>query len=58
MQALLKVGIEISDFQEYHHSPYDCFENTIQIAERKFQIKGLEQKIPMVYSILGTKKDV
>jgi len=46
-------GITISDFQEYNYSPYNCFANTVKIAENKYQIKGLENKLPMVYSIKG-----
>ncbi len=44
-----------SDFKEYNYSPYDCFENTVKIDDRKFQIKGLENKIPMIYSLKAVK---
>ncbi len=58
INALIKAGISIEDFQEYNYSPYDCFENTIELEKGKFQIKGLENKLPMVYSILGRKKEL
>jgi hypothetical protein len=51
LNALLKKGLTIDSFQEYDYSPYDCFNNTIEIEEGKFQIKGLEDKIPMLYSL-------
>ncbi len=55
IDALLQKGLTIEGFQEYDYSPYDCFNNTIEIEEGKFQIKGLEDKIPMLFSIVATK---
>ena len=52
-QALKKQGFSIEDFNEYDFSPYDCFSNTVEISAGKFQIKGLEGKLPMVYSIVA-----
>ena len=45
----------ITDFKEYNYSPYDCFENTIKIDDQEFKIKGLEDKIPMIYSLQAEK---
>lgn len=53
--ALIKTGLQITDFQEYNYSPYNCFDNTVKIDDGKFQIKGLENKIPMVYSLVAEK---
>lgn len=53
--SLIKKGLKINDFQEYFYSPYDCFQNTVEIENGKFQIKGLEGKIPMLYSIVAKK---
>ncbi len=55
INPLIKSGMQILDFQEYNYSPYDCFENTLKIAEQKFQIKNLENRFPMVYSIKAQK---
>lgn len=55
MGSLIECGLEIKDFQEYYYSPYNCFQNTIEIAPGKYQIKGMEDKIPMLYSILAKK---
>jgi ubiquinone/menaquinone biosynthesis C-methylase UbiE len=55
MGALLKNGLTINDFQEYDYSPYDCFNNHVKIAEGKYRIEKFGDKIPMVYSIVGTK---
>jgi ubiquinone/menaquinone biosynthesis C-methylase UbiE len=55
IDSLIKTGLVITDFKEYNYSPYDCFENTVKIDDRKFQIKGLENKIPMIYSLKAVK---
>lgn len=52
--ALMTNGIVIDDFQEYKTSPYNCFPNTVTV-DNGYQIKGMEDKLPMVYSILGRK---
>ncbi len=55
LNSIIKAGLTIHDFEEYNYSPYNCFENTVKISENKFQIKGLEGKIPMVYSLKAIK---
>jgi len=56
LNALIKSGIELNSFDEYDYSPYNCFSKTEEFEKGKFRIQHLENKIPMVYSILGTKK--
>jgi len=53
---LISNGLELNSFNEYDYSPYDCFNQTKEIAPHKFRIKHLENKIPMVYSLVATKK--
>lgn len=55
LDSLIKTGLKITDFEEYNYSPYNCFENTIKIDDGKFKIKGLEDKIPMIYSLKAAK---
>ncbi|CAG5080011.1 class I SAM-dependent methyltransferase [Parvicella tangerina] len=55
MQALKSQGLQIEDFNEYDYSPYDCFANTTKISEKKYQIKGMEGKLPMVYSVVASR---
>ncbi len=55
MSALIKQGLSIESFEEYDYSPYDCFQNTVEIENGKYQIRDLEGKIPMLYSIFATK---
>ncbi|WP_396194069.1 class I SAM-dependent methyltransferase [Flavobacterium sp.] len=56
LNSLIQSGLEINSFNEYDYSPYNCFNKTEEFEKGKFRIKHLENKIPMVYSILGTKK--
>ena len=51
LNSLIKSGFVITDFKEYNYSPYNCFENTVEVADGKFQIKGLENKVPMIFSV-------
>lgn len=51
IDAIIHTGLKLTDFKEYNYSPYDCFENTVKIGDRMFKIKGLEDKIPLVYSL-------
>jgi SAM-dependent methyltransferase len=53
--SLLEEKLIIDDFQEYDYSPYNCFSNTVKIDENKYQIKGLEGKLPLVYSLKVSK---
>jgi len=56
ISSLLKSGLEINSFNEFDYSPYNCFNHTIESEPKKFRIKHLGEKIPMVYSILATKR--
>jgi len=55
LQALINAGLSLTSFCEYDYSPYNCFANTVEIAPGKFQVKGLEGKIPMLYSLTAVK---
>jgi len=53
--SLISNGIEIQVFNEYDYSPYNCFNNTIEDEPKKYRIKHLDNKIPMVYAVVGKK---
>ncbi len=55
INSLLQNGLEINSMQEFDYSPYNCFNETIEFEPQKFRIKHLENKIPMVYSIVASK---
>ena len=55
--VLINNGMAINSFEEYDYSPYICFLAMEKIAERKFQIGKLSNKIPLIYSILAKKEE-
>ena len=57
LNALISNGLQIRHFNEFMYSPYACFRNTVEFEKDKWHIKGLEGKIPMVYSIKAQKAD-
>jgi len=54
--ALINAGLKIELFNEYMYSPYSNFSNSVETVKGKWQIKGMEGKIPMVYSIRAVKQ--
>jgi ubiquinone/menaquinone biosynthesis C-methylase UbiE len=54
--SLINHGITINSFEEYDYSPYNCFKNTIEVEPGKYRIRHLNNFIPIVYSLSGTKK--
>ena len=56
LNSLIGSGIEINSFQEYDYSPYNCFNQTEEYEKGKYRIKHFQNKIPIVYSVLATKK--
>ncbi|MEI8280606.1 MAG: class I SAM-dependent methyltransferase [Bacteroidota bacterium] len=56
LNALIREGLSIDLLNEYDYSPYNCFNETVKLDERKYRIKHLGDKIPMVYAIVATKK--
>jgi ubiquinone/menaquinone biosynthesis C-methylase UbiE len=54
--SLLKYNLQIIEFKEYPFSYYNCFNNTVKGADGRYRIKGLENKLPMMYSLKALKK--
>jgi len=54
--ALLNQKLCLKDFQEYDYSPYNCFLHTVEFEPGKFRIAHLENKLPMVYSLVCEKE--
>lgn len=55
-QSLLNTGLQIEHFEEYDYSNYNCFNGLIEYEPGKYRIKHLENKIPMMYSLVAKKK--
>lgn len=56
LNSLISNGLAIDSMDEFDYSPYNCFSHTVEFEPKKFRIKHLEDKIPMVYAIVATKK--
>lgn len=56
--SLLTIGLTLSSFEEYDYSPYDCFNSMTFISPGKYQIIGLEGRLPLVYSLVARKRKV
>ena len=50
LNALLSYRLQLQFFNEYSYSPYPCFNNVVHGQDGNWRVKGLEDKIPMVYS--------
>jgi len=49
--SLMRQGLNLQEFKEFDYSPYNCFPNLVETSEGKYQIKGLEGQLPLMFSI-------
>jgi len=56
LNALIKAGLKIELFNEHNFSPYPNFDKSVEVEKGKWQIKGMEGKLPIVYSIMAVKQ--
>src|SRR5690606_18524844 len=54
-QGLLNNNMQIIDFEEHDYSPYNLFDNMSE-DNGKFRITGMENLIPLLFSIVAEKK--
>jgi 2-polyprenyl-3-methyl-5-hydroxy-6-metoxy-1,4-benzoquinol methylase len=54
--ALLKHNLQVLSFNEFPYSPYNCFSNLGQGNDGMWRIKGMDEKMPMMYSIKAVKQ--
>ena len=57
LNSLISNNLILNSLDEFDYSPYNCFNKTIKIAPDKYRIEHLDNKIPMVYAIVATKKE-
>ena len=57
LSSLIHHQLEINWLEEFDYSPYNCFSETVEMEPKKFRIKHLGDKIPMVYSIKATRRN-
>ncbi len=56
LSALIGNGLEVTSFEEFDYSPYNCFKHTEEYEPGKFRIQPLAGKMPMVYALAAIKK--
>ena len=56
INALIRVGIEINQVNEFPYSPYPCFDDMKEVAQNQFVMADQKNSFPMIYSVVGTKK--
>ena len=56
VSSLIKYGLKIIHFHEFPYSPSNCFNNLEQGADGNWRIKGMHEKLPMLYSIKAIKE--
>ncbi|MCY4779472.1 class I SAM-dependent methyltransferase [Sphingobacterium sp. UT-1RO-CII-1] len=56
LTSLLNNSLDLKDFKEYDYSPYNVFNNMIEVEPKKFRIKYIENKLPLLYSIVAEKR--
>jgi 2-polyprenyl-3-methyl-5-hydroxy-6-metoxy-1,4-benzoquinol methylase len=55
INALVKHGLQIQQLNEFPYSPYNCFNNLEQGGDGMWRIKGMAEKMPVMYSIKAIK---
>lgn len=55
IQSLADEGLHIEVLKEYDYSPYDCFYNMVKTGEDRWQIRGMEGKLPIMYAMCAVK---
>ena len=55
ISSLLNHSLKLKQIQEYDYSPYNVFSNMEEFEHKKFRIKHIGNKIPMVYSVVAEK---
>ena len=55
LNSLLANGLRIDHFDEFDFSPYHCFNDMEEWQPKRFRIKSMANKIPMVFALTATK---
>ncbi len=56
INSLLKQGLQIMALNEFPYSPYNCFNNLEKGSDDMWRIKGMDEKMPIMYSIKAIKR--
>ncbi|MEM7160435.1 MAG: class I SAM-dependent methyltransferase [Myxococcota bacterium] len=53
--ALLDKGLTLEAFREYDYSPWNCFQDTVEVGKNRYQFKGKEGMLPLCYALRARK---
>ena len=56
LNNLIQQNLQIVHLNEFSYSPYNCFNNLEQGNDGMWRIKGMNEKLPMLYSIKAIKQ--
>jgi len=56
INALINHKLQIVQFNEFSYLPYNCFNNLEKGTDDMWRIKGMDEKMPMMYSIKAVKE--
>jgi len=56
INCLIRQGLQIEFLNEYPYSPYNCFSKTVRGEDGNYRIQGLENVLPMVYSLKAVNR--
>lgn len=56
LNSLIRQGLQIIHLNEFPYSPYNCFNHVEQGGDGMWRIKGMNEKLPMLYSIKAVKQ--
>jgi SAM-dependent methyltransferase len=56
INSLVGQGLRLEFLNEYPFSPYNCFSKTVKGEDGNYRIQGLENILPMVYSLKAVKE--
>jgi SAM-dependent methyltransferase len=58
ISSLIKNNMKIVSFEEYPFSVYNCFKKMVKREHGYWEIEGLEDKIPMMFSVKAVKDSI
>jgi SAM-dependent methyltransferase len=56
LNSLLAKRLSIDRFNEYDYSPYNCFNDMVEVTPGRYRIRAFGDKVPLVYALLATPK--
>lgn len=55
IQSLINQSLRLENFQEYDYSPYDIFFDSEEVEPKKFRIKKMGNRLPLLFSLVFGK---